>query len=90
MGEKGKAEELVDRIEKLIVDGNKEVLERIGKVEERLEEAKLELKDDIKSVENKLDAVHTSLKNEIRVTAYAVKDEIKEKIDDHVRLAHAR
>jgi uncharacterized protein YdcH (DUF465 family) len=90
--EEEKTINLADRIEKLITGGNREVLDRIGKVVERLEDVKLELKDDIKRAENnlnqKLDAVHISLKNEIRVTGYALKDEIKDRVADHVRLAH--
>ena len=93
MEEKGRAEKLLDTIEKLILDGNKEVIEQVGK---KIDETKIELRQEIKGVGSslrqelggKIDAVHLSLKNEIRVTGYALKDEIKDRITEHVRLAH--
>ena len=98
MVEEGGMESTLDKIEKLIVDGNKGVVER---VEKRLEEVKLELRTEMKTIESNLSGqiriAHSSLKDEIAVTALAVKETVKEetkrvedKLDKHIRQpAHA-
>ena len=68
---------LAEKIERLIVDGNKEV---VGRVEQKLEETKQELRQELGGKIDKLEAnlrqeirtVHSSLKNEIVATAYAL------------------
>ena len=82
-----KTMDLADKIERLINDGNKEVLERIGNLETGQNEFRAEMGEMEKRIGNKIDAVHANLKTEIKVTADALKDDFKEKIEDHVRLA---
>lgn len=80
----------LDKIEKLIVDGQKEVLEKVGKVEERLGGVEEKLGKAEERLDKKISAVHASLKNEIKVTAFVLKDELGKKIDqkleEHMRI----
>lgn len=97
--EENKNLSLAEKIEKLILDNNKQVLSRLDRLEEgqgglmegqrELMEGQRELKNGQKRLEAKVDAVHPSLKKEITATAYAIKDDIKDKVDEHLRLAHA-
>ena len=86
------------RIEDLIVGGNKEVIDRVEKkIEDTKQELRQEFRKEIGIVKEKMQEVYSGLKNEIKVTAYAVKDEIKDdikrvegKLDEHMRQpAHA-
>jgi len=93
------AEELVKKIEKLIVDGNKEVLERIG----RLEDGQRELKDgqkdlsyEIKAVDKKVDTIDKKIDTNTNALYGLLKDVQKDvknvcgKLDEHIRQpAHA-
>ena len=98
MAEEEKTTSLLNKIEKLIVDGQKEILDRVGNLEhgqkevidklEKVEGGLVKVEKRVDSLDKKLDAVHDSLKTEIKVTAYAIKDEIKDKIHEHLRLAH--
>ena len=65
----------LDKIEKLIVDGQKEVLERIDKVEERLEGR-------IDGVENGLGQQIKGLKQDIQT----LHEKIEHKLDEHICL----
>lgn len=97
--ETGKGLDLARKIEKLIVDANKEVINR---VEKKLDETKYELRQEmsglkqelrqgIGKLDKKIDAVHTSLKQEISTTAgildYGIK-ELDKKLEEHVRMPH--
>jgi len=100
MAEEEKTMNLVDKIEKLITGGNKEIIDRIDRLEngqKKLEGGQRELIDRVGRLEDKLESVHSSLKTEISVTAVAVKETVKEeikrvedKLDLHMRQpAHA-
>lgn len=90
-----KTKTTLEKIESLIVDGNKEVLEKLSSVESRLDGRIDGLEEKIDGVDTRLDRVdtrldriektikevHSSLKNEIRV---------EDKLDVHMRQpAHA-
>ncbi len=86
----------LDAIEKLIVDGQKEVIKRIEAVEGRvgLVDGRLvEIDETIGKLDKKIDSVHSSLKNEIKVTGLAIKEDIQRvetKLDSHLKQpAHA-
>ena len=89
------------KIEGLIVDGQKEVLDRIDKVESSLSDVKSSLRDvestlrqEIREtkeeLEKKIDQAHSSLKSEISTTAKILDFGIKEvghRLDEHLRVA---
>ncbi|MBU1026249.1 MAG: hypothetical protein KKA31_00795 [Candidatus Margulisbacteria bacterium] len=103
MAEK-KEKTTLDKIEKLIVDGQKDVIEQLGK---RIDGVKQGLGDRIDGVEGKLDKVEvkidkieTSLRKEIK-DAYdflshdigrlekGLLNEVKSKLDEHVKILHS-
>ena len=76
-------EEIRDKVQ-IIAEGHEILQNKIDLVHTSLNEK-------IDNLDNKIDLVHTSLKDEIQVTAYVLKDELKEvsvKLDAHMRLAH--
>lgn len=84
-----KTNELLNRIEKLIIDGNKETLEKIASVETSLRgeimsvETSLrgeiqEVKQELGIVKQVVKNVHVNLKKEIDVTSGALDYEIKQ------------
>ena len=82
---------MLDRIEKLIVDGNKEVIDR---VDEKLEAVKQELRQEILGVEGRLGKDIKDLKFQgkmldasIKAVQYDVK-ELDKKFDVHVKVLH--
>jgi len=97
------AEELVSKIEKLITNGNKEVLEKIGAIESGLKSVESSLHQEIRRVETSLgqriDRVESSLHQEIKQTydflSYDIKevekkvDDVKMKLDKHLRIPHS-
>lgn len=75
-----KAKTTLDKIEKLIVDGQKEVLERIDRVEER-----------IGGVEGRIGDVETSLRQELgdKIDKLDKKvDKLDKKVDLHAQATH--
>ena len=98
MEEKGRAEELLDRIEKLIVDGNKEVLQRVAQVETALRQEihgvehslRQELGGKIDRLEKKTDTNADAAYDLLKDVREDVK-KVADKIDEHMRQpAHAR
>ena len=92
MEEGDKMKTTLEKIEKLIVDGQKEVLGKIGQVESSLRQVESSLRQEIQETKEglneKIDLVHSSLKNEIATTAKVLDYDIKEvgrKLDAHVR-----
>ena len=91
--------DLAGKIEKLIVDGNKALSDKIDNLDMRLTgrmdklEGKMDgLEGRADKIDKKINAVHVSLKNEIKTTAYALDSkiedtgaEIKKKLDEHIR-----
>jgi gas vesicle protein len=79
---------LAEKIEKLIVDGNTEVK---GYIDKKIDEVKVEFRQEINGVKQeingvrqelggKIETVYKSLKNEIVATATAVTEELKDEI----------
>jgi len=98
-----RGETLIERIEKLIVDGQKEVLGRLDRLGGRMDgldgrmdrlDGRMDgLEGGLRKLDKKVDVVHSSLKNEIQIAGLALKDDIREldeKLDAHMKLpAHA-
>ena len=95
--------EIVVKIEKLITNGQKELLSRLDRLEagqqnlevgqKNLESGLHNLEAGFKRLDNKIDIVHENLKSEIATTAkvldYSIK-ELGEKLDVHMKQpAHA-
>jgi chromosome segregation ATPase len=89
---------MLDKIEKLIVDGNKEVIER---VEKKIDETKQELRQEIKDVKTRLSKdvgelktdvkslkfQYNTLDTSIRAVQYDVR-ELDKKLDAHLKVLH--
>ena len=78
-----KTKTTLEKIESLILDGNKEVIDRMVKLEEGqkdLADGQKKLEDGQREILEKVKEAHKSLKNEIVVTALAVKETVKEEI----------
>lgn len=91
----GKENILVGRIEKLIVDGNKEVLEKLGELEVDVGEIKKdmgEVKEKIGQLDKKVDRLGKTVEANAQASyglLTAVRDdvkEVKEKLEKHIRL----
>jgi predicted nucleic acid-binding Zn-ribbon protein len=70
----------LDRIEKLIVDGQKEVLTRVDQLDEKMDNFKAELKRDINDLKFEVKTLDTS----VRAAHYDIK-EIDRKLDEHIK-----
>jgi len=90
--------DLAEKIEKLIVDGQKEIMDGMASQFQTMKDEFRQGQESLKKeILGKLDSVHSSLKTEISVTAVAVKETVKEeiklvedKLDLHMRQpAHA-
>lgn len=88
--EENRMKTTLEKIEKLIVDGQREVLTKIGNLDDRqgrLEDGFIRLEAGQQRLEEKIDTVHVSLKKEIVSTAKVLDYDIKEigrKLDEHV------
>ena len=77
-------EEIRDKVQ-IIAEGHDALNNKMDMIHANLD-------NKISNLDKKIDMVHASLKDEIKVTAFILKDEIKEvkvKLDEHMRLAHA-
>ncbi|MCU0641208.1 MAG: hypothetical protein MUC35_03870 [Candidatus Margulisbacteria bacterium] len=83
---------MADRIEKLIVDGQQEVLTAINRLGSEMQNMRADMRGmdlNIRTLDQKIDRAHDSLKKEIHVTSSALDYEIKEvgrKLDLHIKL----
>ena len=82
-----KARTTLEKIESLIVGGQKEVLDKIARVETSLRGEIQEVRGEVQAVrgglnklDKKVDAVHSSLKKEIIATATAVKYDLDTRV----------
>ena len=91
-----KTKTTLERIEQLILDGNKEVVERI---EKRLDETKQELRQEIQDVKFSLNEKMDKLDKKHDVNATAAYElltdvrkevgDVSQKLDAHIRVQHA-
>jgi len=92
----------LDRIEKLIVDGQKDVVDKISNLDTKIDGVRHELKQEIGAVakkfdglDKKFDGLDKKVEMYYKMLDYDIKEvgkkvgEVKDKLDEHIRVPHA-